>query len=138
MPPLLSVTTEVALDCRPCDRRVDFHDASRGRACGRGIAGPVAVDCWACGRQIAGPVAVDCWACGRRIAGPVAVEGNVAGSQNCLSENGYPRRHIEMMAAPHAGFYYVRVVLGMHRETMDDNRLESKTLNTKNCPQTIS
>ena len=80
------------------------------------------LDGWACGRRIAGPVAVDSWACGRRIAGPVAVEGNVAGSQNSLSANGY------------LGFYYFRVVLGMHRETMDDNRLESKTLKTKNCP----
>ena len=31
---------------------------------------------------LAGPVAVDCWACGRRMAGPVAVESNVGGSQN--------------------------------------------------------
>ena len=61
------------------------------------IAGPVAVGLlrlsssyrWACGRGLlsrarglARPVAVDCWACGRRIAGPVAVEGNVGGSHN--------------------------------------------------------
>ena len=53
------------------------------------MAGPVAVGMlglwpsyrWACGRRIAGPVAVDCWACGRRIAGPVAVEGKVGGSK---------------------------------------------------------
>ena len=30
---------------------------------------------------LGGPVAVDCWACGRRIAGPVAVEGNVDGTK---------------------------------------------------------
>ena len=44
-------------------------------ACGRRIAGPVAVG------LLGGPVAVDCWACGRRIAGPVAVEGNVDGTK---------------------------------------------------------
>ena len=67
-----------------------------------------------------------------------------------MSADGYPRRQervsilavslfetplqtdiSKIMAAPHAGFYHFRDVLDMHRETMDDNRLESKTLNTK-------
>ena len=64
LPPLMCVTSEAALICRPCDRRIDVHDCC---ACGRHPSG-LARD------KVDGPVAAV-----RNVDGPVAAVRKVMG-----------------------------------------------------------